>query len=69
MAQILSRGLARALIRQYPDAIEDFKQFGEWSKKNNANEENRSEREAWIRVLEEGRNPFNSAILKALRKQ
>jgi hypothetical protein len=64
-----SRGLARALTKDYLGAIEDFKFFVEWSKEIGAYEEYGTKREAWIAELEAGRNPFDSATLEALRSE
>ena len=70
-----SRGLARPLTGDYQGAINDFEFFLEWLK---ANEEKgfRSpstktihERETWIAQLKEGRNPFDQATLKNLRRE
>jgi WD40 repeat protein len=65
------RGVARALTGpdHYSDAIKDFEFFLEWSQGREAMQERRREREAWIIELKAGRNPFDSATLKALRRE
>jgi hypothetical protein len=65
-----SRGLARALTGDYAGAIEDFKFYVEWSKKQDVYYEQMvSEREAWIAELEAGRNPFDKATLEELQNE
>ncbi len=64
-----SRGLARALVGDYPGAIEDFRAFVEWSQTNDVYEELAIKREAWIADLEAGRNPFDEETLEALRDE
>jgi tetratricopeptide (TPR) repeat protein len=61
-----SRGLARALMGDYADAVEDFKFYVEWSKEPSSNARNAPLREAWIAELERGRSPFDSEVLEAL---
>jgi hypothetical protein len=58
-----SRGLARALTGDYRGAVDDFRYFVQWS----AQTDERDKREAWIRELESGGNPFNAATLSRLR--
>jgi len=62
-----SRGLARALTGDYEGAIEDFKFFVAWSEDRDSGAHNALLRISWIAELEDGRNPFDSAILEALR--
>jgi lipoprotein NlpI len=61
-----SRGLARALTRDYKGAIEDFTFFVEWSQENNRPEQERAQRYAWIAALQAGKNPFDQTTLEAL---
>jgi tetratricopeptide (TPR) repeat protein len=64
-----SRGLARALTADYPGAIEDFKAYVDWSKKDPHYEEYRQKRESWIGALEAGKNPFDKTTLEALSNE
>jgi hypothetical protein len=64
-----SRGLARALTGNYQGAIDDFAAFAAWAKTNEASAQAGSEREAWIRTLQSGGNPFTDQKLEELRKQ
>ena len=53
-----SRGLAKALTGDNRGAIEDFKAFVEWAKKDTRYEEHRRKRDSWIEALQAGKNPF-----------
>jgi WD40 repeat protein len=70
-----TRGLARALTGDRRGAAEDFKSFVQRSReederlKLNRWEKPREQREAWIRQLRAGQNPFDEATLKAIRNQ
>jgi WD40 repeat protein len=64
-----SRGLVRALLGDYPGAIEDFKFFIRWAKEGELSDTDISLRETWITELEAGRNPFDEATLESLRNQ
>ena len=64
-----SRGLARALTGDNPGAVEDFKAFVDWAKKDTGYEELRRKRESWIEALQSGKNPFDKATLEALKKE
>ncbi len=68
-----SRGVARAMMGpdHYAEAIKDFDFFLKWSKDldSKAYEEPRRERKAWIERLETRQNPFDSATLRALRRE
>jgi WD40 repeat protein len=65
-----SRGLARALLGNYPEAIEDFKAFVEWSKGiEGAYEKYGIKRESWIQALEAGQNPFDAHTLEELQNE
>ena len=60
-----SRGLARALTGNLKGAIEDFQYYVD-----RADDEKRKEqRQAWIKDLLAGRNPFTAEELKKLREQ
>ena len=63
-----SRGLARALTGNYAGAIEDFQFYIEWGQDKRP-KERLDKRRAWIRELEAGRNPFDSATLEELRNE
>jgi hypothetical protein len=65
-----SRGLARAMVGDYSGAIEDFRAYVVWSKANNKMYDKLGrKREAWIRSLELGQNPFDEGTLETLRKE
>jgi hypothetical protein len=60
-----SRGLVRALTGNSRGAIEDFEVFV-----NKTNDETfKKQRQAWIKSLQEGQNPFSEAELATLRNQ
>ncbi|HEY9751328.1 MAG TPA: tetratricopeptide repeat protein, partial [Coleofasciculaceae cyanobacterium] len=60
-----SRGLARALTGNISGAIADFTTFI----KATDNAERKAQRQAWVRDLQAGKNPFTAAVLKSLRGQ
>lgn len=62
-----SRGLARALTGDFEGAIEDFNAYILWQKENNNDQEKIALREAWIKALEAGSNPFDEETVAALR--
>jgi hypothetical protein len=64
-----SRGLAHALSGNTAGAIEDFTAAVAWSKENDAYETFGRLREEWIAALRAGQNPFDQAMLAALRMQ
>jgi tetratricopeptide (TPR) repeat protein len=64
-----SRGIARALVGDYPGAIDDFQRYLEWGPKNGQPEEQIRQRQDWIRMLQANQNPFNKELLKLLRDQ
>jgi tetratricopeptide (TPR) repeat protein len=69
-----SRGLARALTGNWQGAMEDFKFFLEWEKKEPGSDPDRRKRQVekrvhWIAELGAGRNPFDAAVLQELRKE
>ncbi|GAX40207.1 WD-40 repeat-containing protein [Tolypothrix sp. NIES-4075] len=57
-----SRGLARALTGNFQGAIEDFQVFIEST--NDA--EKKAQREAWVKDLQAGNNPFTPEVLEKL---
>ncbi|MDH3457125.1 MAG: TonB family protein [Gemmatimonadota bacterium] len=58
-----ARGIARTLTGDLQGAIDDLTAFATWT----MNEEERSERLAWVAALREGRNPFTTDVLASLR--
>lgn len=60
-----SRGLARALMGNYNDAIEDFEAFVEPTK----NEEEKAKIKGWIESLKKNINPFKNEVLEKLRSE
>lgn len=62
-----SRGLVRALLSDYAGAIADFRYYTEWLRRLDPNAKSAAQRDVWIAALEQGRNPFDEATLKALR--
>ena len=66
-----SRGLARAQTGDLAGAVEDFRAFVTWAEASD-DEEFRAlipKRRAWIDCLEQGKNPFDTAALEALRTE
>jgi hypothetical protein len=64
-----SRGVARALLGDYPGAMADFKFFIDWSRQNGQYERYGLSRERWLTQLEAGQNPFDQATLATLRNE
>lgn len=64
-----SGGLNRALLGNFEGAIEDFEFFVKWLKEQGCYEEGGQGREAWIKALQTGENPFNEETLEALRDE
>jgi hypothetical protein len=60
-----SRGLARALTGNISGAIEDFR----FLVVNTDDERLRLQRQGWVKMLENGRNPFTPDVMKELRNQ
>ncbi len=58
-----SRGLARALTGNYQGAINDFEAFIAQTD----DKESKAQREGWVKLLREGKNPFTEEELKKLR--
>jgi len=64
-----SRGVALAMTGHYPEAIQDFERYAEWSKGKSEYKEQSRRREAWISELKAGRNPIDQSTRKALRTE
>ena len=68
-----SRGLNRALRGEYAGAIEDFTAFVTWARPRGATNERIAKlvvrREALLTALGAGQNPFDAAMLQALREE
>ena len=60
-----ARGLARAMLSDYAGAIFDLEESAELA----AAEQERVEREAWLRSLRAGQNPFTEEVLARLRER
>ncbi|MHC4535100.1 MAG: pentapeptide repeat-containing protein [Planctomycetota bacterium] len=64
-----TRGLARALTKDYQGAIEDFRLYIEWGLDKQQHKDYLLKRRDWIRELKAGRNPFDKATLEKLRNE
>ena len=64
-----SRGLARALVGDYAGAIADFVTAAQRMKTLEGYDEYASKRESWVKTLQAGDNPFDSATLAELRNE
>ena len=68
-----SRGLNRALRGDNTGAIEDFTAFLTWARPRGATDEHIAKiivrREALLKALRAGQNPFDAAILQSLREE
>jgi hypothetical protein len=64
-----SRGLVRALIGDTAAAIQDFAQYVEVYGEIDRNNPLVAKRQAWIKSLEAGKNPFSSDVLMELRDE
>ena len=64
-----TRGLARALTGDPNGAVEDFQAFVDWSRQNGQYDTMGKQREGWIAMLKQGKNPFDQATLDSLRVQ
>jgi WD40 repeat protein len=58
-----SRGIARVLTGDTKGAIADFEVFTEWT----LDEDEKTQRKAWVEALEGGDNPFTPKLLESLR--
>lgn len=63
-----SRGLARALIGDRGGAGQDFRSAATWMREQGA-PEMAEQREAWLRALREGGDPFDEATRKSLLEE
>ncbi len=68
-ASIDSRGLNHALLGEYDLAVSDFETAIDWMKENGYDESYITKREAWIKALKAGQNPFDSATLEYLKNE
>lgn len=66
-----SRGIVYAQLGRFEEAIADFEAFLTWLQEQPAGmyEHYGPEREAWIKELEAGRNPFDQETLEDLRRE
>jgi len=58
-----SRGLARALTNDFSGAVDDFQAFID----STDNQEEKLQRQAWIKALRQGKNPFTPEVLTKLK--
>lgn len=63
-----SRGVARAVLGDIPGAIEDFTAFLTWCAQSKCGAAG-ARREAWVRELRAGQNPFDAETLSSLRDE
>ncbi len=67
-AYIDSRGLANALLGNTQQAIDDFEVFIAWlAEQPGAEQGALRQRQAWVKALKAGENPFTPAVMEALR--
>jgi len=66
-----SRGLAYALLEDYPAAIDDFQAYVAWLEEQPEDgwQEVLTRRQAWLAELENGENPFTPEVLAELRSE
>jgi WD40 repeat protein len=64
-----SRGLARALLGDYPGAAQDFAVFVDWARAVGIPEATVRERETWIAELQAGHSPFDAETLERLQTE
>ena len=66
-----SRGIVRAQLGDFEDAVTDFRYFLEHYQPPTpeAAEHYKSTREAWIQALQKGQNPFDSGTLSSLSSE
>lgn len=66
-----TRGLARAMKGDFPEAIDDFQYFINWAQKAGLYNDKPyfSERRAWIQMMQQGRNPFDAKTLNSIREE
>jgi tetratricopeptide (TPR) repeat protein len=66
-----SRGVAYALLGNYPAAIEDFQSYIEWLEQQSGNRYQAilARRNDWIKTLRDGQNPFTPEVLQKLQSE
>jgi tetratricopeptide (TPR) repeat protein/transcriptional regulator with XRE-family HTH domain len=66
-----SRGLTLALLGRYEEAVQEFRAFLEKLRSDDieAYDHYAPSRQAWIEVLEGGRNPFDASVLQTLLQE
>jgi tetratricopeptide (TPR) repeat protein len=64
-----SRGVARAMLKDYSSAIEDFQRYIEWGPENGESQERIRLHYSWIETLRADKNPFDRAVLRQLREE
>lgn len=66
-----SRGLAYALLEDYPAAMADFQAYVGWLEEQPGDgwQETLARRQAWLARLESGENPFTPKVLAELRNE
>jgi WD40 repeat protein len=63
-----SRGVARAQLGDYEGAIADFELYLTWAQQFARSEEEIANRKGWIASLKQKQNPFDSEMLRRLRR-
>ncbi len=63
-----SRGIARALMKDFEGAKEDFEAYVDWLSANDGNKniDDMGDRQKWISILEKNQNPFDEDVLDAI---
>jgi tetratricopeptide (TPR) repeat protein len=64
-----SRGLNRALLGRYSEAIADFREAVEWFVENKQDEAIITKRRNWILALRRNQDPFTPAVLEELKHE
>lgn len=66
-----SRGLAYALLNNYPAAIEDFERYIDWleAQPGDTWQIELARRREWVAALAVGENPFTPELLAELRRE
>jgi hypothetical protein len=57
------------MLGDFAGAIEDFEAYVAYYRDNPEEAKEVAQREAWIKVLKAGHNPFDEATLKSLREK
>jgi tetratricopeptide (TPR) repeat protein len=63
-----SRGVVHALNGNFNDAIADFRAYVKWAPDNNRKPKQIVQRQAWIKAMNDGKNPFTAELLEGLRQ-